>query len=165
MTVALTPAARARPEQDSPRKIVAPVSASDRVFRAVLRGAGITVLAIIGMILVFLLVRAAYALRADGIHFFTQTQWLLQPGQFGIAAILPDGMIIAAIAMIVAVPVALATALFISEYAPAVLRKPLIAMIDLMAAIPSIIYGLWGRFFLMPRIIGTSGAYSALSRR
>ena len=161
MTVALTPPARARPEQDSPRKIVAPVSASDRVFRAVLRGAGITVLAITGMILVFLLVRAAYALRADGIHFFTQTQWLLQPGQFGIAAILPDGMIIAAIAMIVAVPVALATALFISEYAPAVLRKPLIAMIDLMAAIPSIIYGLWGRFFLMPRIIGTSGWLAA----
>jgi phosphate transport system permease protein len=90
---------------------VAPVSASDRVFRAALRGAGITVLAITGMILVFLLIRAADALRADGIHFFTQTQWLLQPGQFGIAAILPDGIIIAAIAMAVAVPVALATAL------------------------------------------------------
>ncbi len=49
----------------------------------------------------------------------------------------------------------MAIALFISEYAPAALRKPMIAIIDLLAAIPSIVIGLWGLFFLMPRILGT----------
>ena len=67
---------------------------------------------------------------------------------------LPDGIIIAVIALVIAVPVALCAALFISEYAPRGLRRPLISLVDLMAAVPSIIYGLWGLFFLTPRIIG-----------
>src|SRR5207245_9830887 len=60
-----------------------------------------------------------------------------------------------AIALVVAVPVGVATATYISEYAPYRLRRPLIAVIDLMAAIASIVYALWGLFFLMPRILGT----------
>src|SRR5260370_35046947 len=57
-------------------------------------------------------------------------------------------------ALVVAIPVGVATAIYISEYAPHALRRPLIAVIDLMAAIPSIIYALWGLFYLMPRILG-----------
>jgi phosphate transport system permease protein len=60
-------------------------------------------------------------------------------------------------ASVISIPVALATAVFISEYAPTQLRRALIAVIDLMAAIPSIVYALWGRFFLMPRVIGVMG--------
>ena len=55
----------------------------------------------------------------------------------------------------IAVPVALATAIFISEYAPPGCAGRCIALVDLMAAVPSIVYGLWGVFFLQPRIIGT----------
>ena len=54
----------------------------------------------------------------------------------------------------VAVPIALCTALFISEYAPPALRRICVSLVDLMAAVPSIVYGLWGLYFLQPRIIG-----------
>src|SRR5262249_44995601 len=92
--------------------------------------------------------------KAVGFHFFTTSTWFISTNQFGIAAILPLAVLIALIALIIAVPVGLATALFISEYAPPRLRRTLIAMIDLMAATPSIIVALFGLYFLMPRILG-----------
>jgi phosphate transport system permease protein len=143
------------PDADAPRVIVAKPSSSDRVFRGILRGAGITVLAVTVLILVFLVLRSLSAFRRAGLGFFTTPSFFPETSnQFGIAALLPDSALIAVIALLVAVPVGVATALFISEYAPHVLRRPLIAVIDLMAAIPSIIYALWGLFFLMPRILG-----------
>jgi phosphate transport system permease protein len=111
---------------------------------------------IMGLIAVFLLLRAIIALRVVGFSFLTEQRWQVGTGHFGIAAILPDGMFIAAVAMIIAIPVSLATAVLISEYAPVALRGALVSLIDLMAAIPSIVYGLWGLFFLQPRIIGFS---------
>jgi phosphate transport system permease protein len=90
-----------------------------------------------------------------GFGFLTTQNWIIySPHHFGIAAILPLGILIAAIAMLIAVPTGISIALYISEYSPLALRKPLIAVIDLMAAIPSIIFGIWGLFFLMPRILG-----------
>jgi phosphate transport system permease protein len=140
--------------EDEPRRIVAPLSGADRAFRVLLRGGGIAVFVITGLIAVFLLTRAWSAFGKAGWHFFTNKGWLVRTGRFGIGAVLPDGLIIAVIALIIAVPVALITALFISEYAPVVLRRPLIALIDLMAAIPSIVYALWGVFFLQSRVTG-----------
>jgi len=139
---------------DEPRTIHAPTSGADRAFRAVLRGGGIAVFVITGLIALFLVVRATGAYGKAGWSFFTTSVWLPSANRFGVAAILPDGILIALIALVIAVPVALTTALFISEYAPVVLRRPLIALVDLMAAIPSIVYALWGVFFLQPRIIG-----------
>jgi phosphate transport system permease protein len=142
-------------DADIPRTIVAKPSGSDRVFRGILRGAGIVVLAITVLILVFLVLRSLSAFRRAGLGFFTTSSFFPETSnQFGIAALLPDSALIAVIALLVAVPVGVATALFISEYAPHVLRRPLIAVVDLMAAIPSIVYALWGLFFLMPRILG-----------
>lgn len=132
------------------------VSTGDRIFHNSMRAAGIAVLIITGGIAAFLLLRAGGALSHVGLSFFTEQRWLLGVGHYGIAAILPDGLLIAAVAMVIAVPVGIATAIFISEYAPARLRGPLISLIDVMAAIPSIVYGLWGFFFLQPRIIGFS---------
>jgi phosphate transport system permease protein len=156
MAVALTPnSAHAIPNTDIPRVIVAKPSSSDRVFRGILRGAGITVLAVTVLILVFLVLRSLSAFRRAGLGFFTTSSFFPETNkQFGMAALLPDSALIAVIALLVAVPVGVATALFMSEYAPHVLRRPLIAVIDLMAAIPSIVYALWGLFFLMPRILG-----------
>lgn len=142
---------------DVPRDIVSSISVGDKVFRGVLRGSGITVLAITGMILIFLALRSLSALKRAGPHFFTTQNFLPETSnQFGVAALLPDSVLIALIALIIAVPVGVATALYISEYAPPALRKILIAVIDLMAAIPSIIFALWGVFYLMPRILGTN---------
>jgi phosphate transport system permease protein len=156
MAVAMTPnSPHTIPNADIPRAIVAKPSSSDRVFRGILRGAGITVLAVTVLILVFLVLRSLSAFRRAGLGFFTTSSFFPETSkQFGIAALLPDSALIAVIALLVAVPVGVATALFISEYAPHVLRRPLIAVIDLMAAIPSIVYALWGLFFLMPRILG-----------
>ncbi len=141
-------------DEDRPRAIVTRVSTGDRVFRGALRGAGIAVLVITASILVFLVLRSLTAFRLEGFRFFTTSSWLISTNQFGLAAILPLGVLIAVIALIIAVPVGVATALLISEYAPARLRRPLIAMIDLMAAIPSIVVALFGLYFLMPRILG-----------
>ncbi len=157
MAVALTPSSpMAAQDDDVPRVIVSRSSGSDRIFRGILRGAGIAVLLITLLILVFLIVRSLSAFQRAGFGFFTTAAFFPETSdQFGIAALLPDSALIAAIALLVAVPVGVATAIYISEYAPHVLRRPLIAVIDLMAAIPSIVYALWGLFFLMPRILGS----------
>lgn len=157
MAVVLTPdSPHTRPDVDAPRAIVSKPSSSDRVFRGILRGAGIVVLLITALILVFLIFRSLSALQRAGFGFLTTQSFLPEASnQFGIAALLPDSALIAAIALVIAVPVGVATAIYISEYAPHALRRPLIAVIDLMAAIPSIVYALWGLFFLMPRILGT----------
>src|SRR5215467_9164344 len=157
LAVALTPPSpMAAEDEDVPRVIVAKPASSDRIFRGILRGAGIVVLLITLLILVFLIVRSLSAFQRAGFGFFTTASFQPETSNlFGIAALLPDSALIAAIALIVAVPVGVATALYISEYAPYVLRRPLIAVIDLIAAIPSIVYALWGLFFLMPTILGT----------
>jgi phosphate transport system permease protein len=121
----------------------------------VLRSAGSAVLLITGLIALFLILRSGGALHKAGFSFFTTSTWIPAANRFGIATILPNGIIIALIALAFAVPIALATAIFISEYAPPRLRRPLITLVDLMAAVPSIVYGLWGVFFLQPRVIGT----------
>lgn len=143
---------------DEPRLIVARPSGGDKVFRGILRGSGIAVLAVTGMILVFLILRSLSALQRAGLGFFTTQNFLPETSdQFGVAALLPDSVMIAIIALVIAVPVGVATALYISEYAPPRLRRAMIAVIDLMAAIPSIIFALWGVFYLMPRILGLDG--------
>lgn len=143
------------PAQDKPRSIHKLVSPTDRLFHGVLRAAALSVFGITAMIAVFLLLKAWSALRLVGWSFVTTQIWIPAQRRFGVASLLPNGIFIATIALVVAIPIALATAVFISEYAPPALRRPLIALIDLMAAVPSIIYGLWGVFFLQPRILGT----------
>jgi len=141
--------------EDKPRVIVAPVARADLIFRGVLRAAGLIVLVITASILIFLVGQSLPAFRAVGFEFLTNSQpWSFATKQFGIGAILPDSVMIALIALVIAFPMGVATALFISEYAPQRLRKALIATIDLMAAVPSIIVGMFGFFFVMPRIIG-----------
>ncbi len=135
--------------EDTPRAIVAQPSTGDKVFRAILRASGWSVFVITGLILVFLILRAAKAFKFMGFGFITTSAWITQsPQHFGVAAILPFGILIALIAMIIAVPTGIAIALYISEYAPPRLRQPLIALIDLMAAIPS------GRIAAMPKCSG-----------
>jgi phosphate transport system permease protein len=141
-------------QHDVPLVLTARLDPADRVFRALLRCGGLAVFAITGMIAFFLIYQSWSSLKVAGWRFLTTSAWLPAANRFGIAAVLPDGVIIALIALVIAVPVAITAAIFISEFAPTVLRKPLIAVIDLMAAIPSIVYALWGVFFLEPRAIG-----------
>jgi phosphate transport system permease protein len=140
------------PDDDKPRPIVARVSTGDLIFRSAMRAAGLLVLVITASILIFLVARSIPAFKSAGFGFFTTSQF--NGYQFGIAAILPFSVLIAVIALVIAIPVGIATALFISEYAPPGLRRALIAAIDLMAAVPSIVVAVFGLYFLMPRILG-----------
>jgi phosphate transport system permease protein len=129
---------------------------SDRVFRAVAMGSGGLVLLIMGLVGVFLAFRAATALGDAGWSFVTTQAWEPDSHKFGIAAIMAGTVLIGITAILIAVPFALATSLFISEYAPRRIQRTLILLVDLMSAVPSIVYGLWGVFFLQPQITGLS---------
>lgn len=139
-----------------PRPTVATPGVGDRIFRRGSSAAGATVLAIMAAVGLFLSIEAAQALKMMGTSFITTAEWQPDRGQFGIAAVLTGTISIALVAVTVAVPLALGTALFITEVAPARIRSTLIALVDLMAAVPSVVYGLWGLFLLQGQIIGLS---------
>jgi phosphate transport system permease protein len=111
------------------------------------------VLAMTGAIGIFLGYQSIPTLRHYGLGFFTQTAWQPELDKIGIAAVLVGTAEVALVAMVVAFPFALMMALFITEYAPVRIKSWLVSAIDLMAAVPSIIYGLWGFFLLQPQAI------------
>jgi phosphate transport system permease protein len=141
-------------EPERPRRIANPTSVGDKAYRTILIVAGTAVFVIMALIALFLAIRSKVAFSLAGWSFLTKQQWLIGADNFGIAALLLGGVYIAIVALVVAVPLAFCTALFVSEYAPPALRRICVTLIDLMAAVPSIVYGLWGLFFLQPRIIG-----------
>jgi phosphate transport system permease protein len=120
----------------------------DRVFAGSARGAGILLLVILAGVAVFLLVQAVPALTAPAAEI---------PGGEGVVAYVAPllfGTVLAAvIALLVATPLAVAIALFLTNYAPRRLAQALGYLVDLLAAIPSIVYGFWGIFWLAPRLV------------
>jgi phosphate transport system permease protein len=158
MSVTVLPDRTETPSPTEPRPLAARRGVGDRIF---FRGAGMSgflVLAIMGSVGVFLTWEALQALRASGLSFLTTAEWQPDAGGtgFGIAAVMPFTILIALIAVTIATPIAIGTALFITEVAPTWLRSSLVAMVDLMAAVPSVVYGLWGLFLLQGQIIGLS---------
>lgn len=139
-----------------PRRIPASRSPADRLFRRVGSGAGLLTFLLLGLIGLFLLIRAWPTFALMGPHFFTSTTWNPDnpPHTSGILAVVYWTVVIAAIALVLAVPMSIAAALFITEYAPRRWRRTLTAFVDLLAAIPSVIYGIWGLVFLSPLLEG-----------
>lgn len=139
-----------------PRVIRPNRAPADVIFRRLATGVGLFTFVLLGLIGLFLVLKSAPALRQAGFGFFTTT--LFNPDgplhKFGIAAVLYWTVVIAVIALIIAVPLSIAAALFITEYAPRRWRRFLTALVDLLAAIPSVIYGIWGLTFLAPLMIG-----------
>ena len=122
-------------------------------FRGISVAAGAMVLVIIVAIAIFLISQAIPALQANTENFFTFEQWFPNesPPRFGIAALAFGTVLSSVLALIVAVPLALGIALFLSHYAPRRLATPLGFTIDLLAAVPSVVFGLWGRdVFVQP---------------
>jgi phosphate transport system permease protein len=134
----------------------ASVRPGDRVFRGLSTAAGATVLLVMTAIAVCLVYRAVPALAADTANFLTFQKWIPDQAdpQFGIAALLFHTLVTGVLAMVLAVPVAVGIALFITYYAPRRLAQPLGYFVDLLAAVPSIVYGLWGFAFLAPNLTG-----------
>lgn len=136
-----------------PRSLKSAPVVSDRIFRGGAYAAGVITVAVMLAVGVFLTARAGDALVVAGPSFLTTQEWSPETGSFGVAAVLFGTVTIALVAMSVSVPLALGTALLISEIVPPRLRSLLITMVDLMAAVPSVVFGLWGVFFLQANVI------------
>ena len=141
---------------DTPRLLTTVRDPADVAFRGIARGGGIIVLSIMSLVGVFLGFRALQALQVSGFSFLTEQAWEPDSGRFGIAAVIVGTILIAVVAIAIAVPLATGTALYITEYSPRKLRGFFIALVDIMAAIPSVVYGLWGFFFLQNNIVPVS---------
>ncbi|WP_405685873.1 phosphate ABC transporter permease subunit PstC [Streptomyces sp. NBC_00057] len=128
----------------------------DKIFLGLSKGSGILLLVIMASIAVFLTYRAALAVSENEGNFFTTFDWnpAGDPPVFGIAVLLFGTVVSSVIAMVIAVPVAVGIALFISHYAPRKLAAPLAYVVDLLAAVPSIVYGIWGALVLVPYLEG-----------
>lgn len=144
------PAPSTAPDGDEPRVIDPGLAPSDRIFHGVARAIGVLVLVLTGSIGLFLGYQAIPTLARYGLNFFVEHQWEPERDIVGISSTLLGTFEVAFIALAVAFPLALAVALYISEYAPPWLKSTAISLVDLMAAVPSIVFGLWGYFLLQP---------------
>jgi phosphate transport system permease protein len=127
----------------------------DRLFKLIASAAGSTIVVAIAMIAVFLLLRAVPSLRVNHANFFTSAQFnTTNPDRlaFGIRDLFMVTVLSSLAALVLAVPIAVGIAVFLTQYAPQRLARPFGAIVDLLAAVPSIIFGLWGIFVLAPKI-------------
>jgi phosphate transport system permease protein len=131
-------------------------SPADRIYRGVARSAGAVTLVVMLLIFLFLAVRSWPALRDARWEFLTESKWNPDGHQFGVFGLMVLTFEIAIVSLAIAVPVSIGAALYITEYAPRGIRSVLTSLIDLLAAVPSIVYGLWGRSFLEPHLVHTS---------
>ena len=131
-----------------PRIVRGRSGSADRAFQLLTRSSGAVVLGIMLLVGLFLGVRAVDALKVAGWGFFTEQRWDPDAAAFGIRAVMVGTLLVGLVAVFVALPLAVGTALYISEYAPQRIRNFLVSAVDLMAAVPSVVYGLWGFVFL-----------------
>lgn len=142
------------------REITTEPRRSDKIFRNIVSTVALSAFVILALIGAFLAIRGFQTFRTQGFHFLTGYEWEVQQddagnitAKFGIGAMLVGTVLIAMVALAVGVPLSILTALFLTFYAPDRIKKLLVAVVDLMAAFPSILYGLWGYFVLMPMAI------------
>ena len=140
------------------RKLVSSYTLVDRIFRRVITTGGLFSLVILGLIGAFLLYRGFEIFSDFGFSFITGEVWNIgdpmdtSTAVLGIGAMLMGSVITSVIAILIAVPCAIAVALFIEFYSPRKVRLILTAVLDLVAAIPSVIFGIWGYAVLLPII-------------
>ncbi len=127
----------------------------DRIFGGLATGSGVFVIVLVVAVAAFLIAKAVPALKDDKVNFLTTRIWQTVPGSlsFGIPDLLWVTVASSVMAMIIAVPVAILVALFLTQYAPKRLAAPFGYLIDLLAAVPSIVYGLWGLQILREHVV------------
>ena len=143
-----------------PREISTKPRRSDKVFRGVVTGGGLSSLLVLGLIAVFLAYRGFEVLREEGLGFITGADWSVTldesanvvESNFGLSAMLVGTILCSIVAVVIAVPISVFSALYLNFYAPGWLKKILVAVIDMMAAFPSILFGIWGFLVLMPSV-------------
>jgi phosphate transport system permease protein len=132
----------------------APGLVADRVFRTVALLAGLSVLVILGLIAFSTTQQAWPAFVHQGLSYFTSSTWDPPHNKFGTLTFVYGTLVASAIALVFAVPVSIGIALFITEVAPRSTRRWIIYVVDLLAAVPSVVYGLWGFIVLAPKLTG-----------
>src|SRR3954468_21105076 len=126
---------------------------ADPLFRATLMTLAALILALIAFFFIYLINKAQPALSHQGVFSFLFTNdWNPSKAIYGAWPLVVGTLVSAAIALVIGVPIAVATALFITELAPRRVRSPLIVLVELLAAVPSVVYGLWGIFVLIPKL-------------
>jgi phosphate ABC transporter permease protein PstC len=130
----------------------------DQVLRWASTGLAAAILALIAFFFVRLIVEAQPALSRFGVvGFATHSDWDVSRSVYGALPMVVGTLITSAIALVIGVPIALAAALYVTELCPRRLRGALTVMVDLLAAVPSVVYGLWGVFVLIPALKGIEG--------
>ena len=125
----------------------------DTIFHSIAIAAGAMIIAAIALMALFLIVRAIPSLAADQVNFITSTEFNTTDAgnlRFGIRDLFMVTVLSSIFALVIAVPIAIGIATFLTNYAPRRVAKPFASMVDLLAAVPSIVYGLWGIFVLAP---------------
>ncbi|WP_378265883.1 phosphate ABC transporter permease subunit PstC [Amycolatopsis pigmentata] len=145
------------PASDTSQLSRHPSRRGDIVFRWIAKASGTFILILLVAIAAFLIMEAVPALRGDKASFLVTLSW--DPDQtqvFGIAALVFGTVISSLIALVIGVPIAVGVALYISHYAPKAIARPLGYVTDLLAAVPSVVFGLWGLVWLVPNLIPLS---------
>jgi phosphate transport system permease protein len=131
-------------------------SRGDRMFRGLSEGSGVLIVVLVAAIGLFLLMRAVPALARNQVNFFTYGgNWdtaNTAAMRFGVFDLVQVTVMVALFALVLAMPVALGIAIFLSQYSPRRVTGPLAYVVDLLAAVPSIIYGVWGLYVLAPQL-------------
>ena len=131
----------------------------DRLLKYVLTTLAALILVLIVYFFIRLVGQAKPAFAAEGVIGFTfHNDWNVSANRFGALPLLVGTLITSAIALLIGVPVAVASALYVTELSPRRARTPLTVLIELLAAVPSVVYGLWGIFFLAPKLHGAEQA-------
>jgi phosphate transport system permease protein len=156
MTSTIRPVRPTEGSTAAPRPLSSKLGTSDRVFTRGTFTSGLIVLGIMGAVGFFLALQSTDALRKVGFGFVTTSVWEPDRGVFGIKAVITFTVLIAIVAVAIALPISIATALFITEVAPRKLRSVFVSLVDLMAAVPSVVYGLWGLYLMQGQVIGLS---------
>jgi phosphate transport system permease protein len=123
---------------------------ADPLFATLAALCGVLVLLVLAYMVISTTGTALPVFRSEGISFVTGSTWNPSDGEFGALSFIYGTLVTSAIALVIAVPLSVGVALFSTEYAPKRLRNPLTYAVDLLAAVPSVIYGLWGVFVLLP---------------
>lgn len=139
----------------SSRKAKAPGQRVEVIFRSLATAAGATIVAAIALIALFLLIRAVPSVMANNVNFFTSSEFNTSNAddlRFGIRDLFMVTVLSSIMALVIAVPIGVGIALFLTQYAPKSVARPFATLVDLLAAVPSIVFGLWGFLVLAPEI-------------
>ena len=123
---------------------------ADSLFAVIAALSGVLILLVLGYMVVSTTGTALPVFGSQGISFVTSTEWSPSNGQFGALAFIYGTIVTSIIALVIAIPLSLGVSLFLTEYSPKRLKGPVGYAVDLLAAVPSVIYGLWGVFILLP---------------